>query len=251
MNKFFLTFSLAKNNYRNVLLLLLLMLNIAKADSKECLQFFIKLSSVQSPLASKISKYRKSRVYKDETKSIVINSKKYFVKGVLGEGTSTVYLAAAPNGQMVTIKLIEDYGSWINSLYYEIAVTEFYLQMGVKVPHVYDYEIKFNEDKDIQIAALVKEYREGVTREELEELIAINPRQWADGQRLLNELNRERKKLGKIHAKFSKWLKENNINLEAHPFKQLQKLIKEGDMDEYTDNFLYDTKLNQWILFDP
>lgn len=251
MDKFFLTLSLAKNNYRNVLLLLLLILNIAKAGSKECLQFYDKPNYVQSPLASKISKYRKSRIYKDETKSIVINSKKYSVKGVLGEGTSTVYLASAPNGQMVTIKMIEDYSSWINSLYYEVAVTEFYREMGVKVPRVYDYEIKFNEDKDIQIAALVKEYREGVTREELEELTAINPKQWAEGERLLNELNRERKKLGKIHTKFEKWLKEKNIHLEEHPFKQLQKLIKEGDMGEHTDNFLYDTKLNQWILFDP
>lgn len=251
MENFFLIPSLTLNNCSKVLLFVLLTFNIANAETKECLQFFIKPTSVQNPLASKISKYRKSRIYKDETKSIVVNSKKYLVKGVLGEGTSTVYLAAAPNGQMVTIKLIEDYNSWINSLYYEIAVTEFYLQMGVKVPRVYDYEIKFSEDKDIQIATLVKEYREGVTREELEELTAVYPKQWKEGQRLLNELNSERKKLGKIHTKFAKWLKVNNINLEAHPFKQLHKLIKEGDMGEHTDNFLYDTKLNQWILFDP
>lgn len=200
---------------------------------------------------NRIRNFRKNRIYKDEISSLYINNKKYQIYGVLGEGTSRVYLGKDSDGRKVTIKMIYDYSSWLNSIYYEMAATDFYLDMGVPVPRIYEFEIKFDAEKDTQVAMLVKEYREGITRDELAELIDVGPKKWRDAGYLLKELEVERKKMKRLHDKFASWLVKKKINLKSHPFKQLQRLIKEGDMSEDNDNFLYDIQLNRWILYDP
>jgi hypothetical protein len=217
----------------------------------QCSNLFLEKPQTLNEFATKVRNFRKTRIYKDGITKAVVNGIKYKIKGVLGEGTSTVYLATAPDGQMVTIKMIDDYSSWINSLYYEIAITRFYLQMGERVPSIHEYEIKFDSEKDTHVALLVKEYREGITREELEELLATKPRKWHEGEALLRELEQERKKMLRVHKKFAAWLNANKINLQQYPFKQLESLIKKGDMADNTDNFLYDIELNKWIIFDP
>ena len=71
-----------------------------------CTRVYSKRAQSISDLAVHIREYRDSRVHKTHKEVINVNGINYQLRGLLGEGTSRVYLATAPDGRLVSIKLI-------------------------------------------------------------------------------------------------------------------------------------------------
>lgn len=234
-----------------LLLFSILLSSTVAPAANRCSHLFSRTETTVGELTEKIRNWRKSRIEWTDVKWINVHNVFYKVQGILGRGSSTVYLAKAPEGHFVSIKVIEgEKSGWLNSIYYEIAATDFYLKMNEVVPRIYDFEIRYSEQLGGKVGVLVKEYREGVTREELEYLMHERPRRWAKEARpLLGDFPIQRQRIQQLHKKFAKWLEENRIKLK--PFKELKSLIKDGDLSEERDNFLFDAVLERWILFDP
>ncbi len=199
----------------------------------------------------KMRRFRSARIGKTRLKFISVNNINYEVIGVLGESASKVYLGSNPLSQeKVSIKVFdnEDYDHWHNSIYYEIAVSRFYTENGLIVPRIIDHQI-INKKDSLPVGYLVKEYREGITGDDLGWPRLMREQDlWK-----LEELKEaEVNKVNKIHPKFQSWLKKKKINLFEHPFQSLNRLIKYGDFDGHSyGNWLFDLELQQWILFDP
>lgn len=228
-------------------------LGLASAEAAlQCAQAHSQRPKARSKLAKHIRQYRQSSIQETDIEVIDVNGVHYQVKGILGEGTSTVYLAATPEGRLVSIKLIEDdsRSHWVNSIYYEIAATKFYQEMGESVPKIIDHQVAYSAQLEGVIGLLVREYREGITREELEALVSEGISEWKAGKQLLKKLVAEQARLRKLHEGFRAWLTAKNIKLK--PFPKLKSLIDEGDLSlTWSDNFLFDPELGRWIIFDP
>ncbi len=209
--------------------------------------------SSASALSAQIHEFRESRISKKRKGEIFgVNGVSYLIEGQLGRGTSTVLLAYDPQMKPVTIKIVkpnEDDANWPNTIFYEMAATQFYLDAGETVPKILSYETFENSKGKITKALLVKEYREGITYDDLGWLSEFRVRTWGKHYPLGKELLPELRRLLKIHEGFPAWLKTNNINLWEHPFDQLSRRMESYDAAHR--NFLYDSTLNKWILFDP
>lgn len=236
---------------RFLILFSVLMLSISAPAANRCSQLFSRTETVVDELTQKIRKWRKSELQWTDIKWINVHNVIYKVQGILGRGSSPVYLAKTPEGNLVSIKVIEgEKSGWVNSIYYEIAATEFYLKMNAAVPRIIDFEVRYSEQLGGKVGVLVKDYHEGLTREELEYLVHDHPRRWAkEGKPLLDVFPIQRQRMQELHKKFAQWLEENGIKLK--PFKELKSLIEKGDMLEVRDNFLFDVALGRWILYDP
>lgn len=194
---------------------------------------------------SKISRKKKGQV-------ITVNDTHYVIEGSLGKGTSTAYLAFDPKGTPVVVKTIlphvED-RNWPNTVFYEIAATNFFLESGIKVPRILDYTTFENAKGDLTQSILIKEYVEGVTYEEIYWLSLFRTKNWGKYYPLNEQLQPEKQRLSRVFEGFSSWLDKNQIDLWKHPFKSLSYRIQ--DYDSANRNFIYNPEKQTWILFDP
>lgn len=234
-----------------LLCLSILFLFLPVFSNVQCTELFSSSSVASKNLVERVRSWRKTELQWTDVKWIQVHQVYYEVQGILGRGSSKVYLAVGPDGRQVSIKVIEnDSEQWLNSIYYEIEATKFYLQKGEPVPQVIDFEVKWSEQLGGMVGVLVKEYRLGLTRDELEYLIDLDPSLWAKQVRLLAILESERRRLKKLHQQqFALWLKENKIKLK--PFVKLSRFEQEGDTSVDHDNFLFDIERGRWIIFDP
>lgn len=216
----------------------------------------------QSELSQNIHSLRRQNLSYEQTE-IVVNRKKYLTIGLLGASASSVYLARAENGNLVTIKMIEserpvdpysdsstenrDVGDWADSVYYEVAATNFYLENGERVPRIIDYQV-FKKGKRTVSAILVKEYREGILYSELEQNITSIPKKWKKYAWLLKELPKTQEHFKNLHKEFEAWLKKKKINLDHLNIEFLGSLLEVGDLSR--QNFLFDAEIHEWIPFD-
>ncbi len=203
----------------------------------------------RSILKVKIQAYRKARIAKPDLKSIRLGAASYQILGILGKGTSVVYLARSSNGNLVQIKKIVSDTLWANSLFYEMTVTRFYLENGILVPKILDFEFK-DQYEDGQyvgaVAFLVKEYFEGITGDELAAIQNFSAQERAF---LQNKFQASITKLMSTHKGFAGWLKENQINLHENSFPELDRLIQQGDIK--AANLMYASLLDDVVTFDP
>ena len=100
----------------------------------------------RSILQGKIQAYRKSKIAKPDIKSLRLEGASYQILGILGRGSSVVYLGRASNGNLVQIKKIVSDTLWANSLFYEMTVTRFYLENGILVPKILDFDFVSKEE---------------------------------------------------------------------------------------------------------
>jgi hypothetical protein len=194
-----------------------------------------------------VKDYRSGELGRVEMRSIVVNHISYQIVGNLGESAGGPnYLCKASSGKDVLVKVINDprRNGWKNSAYYEMAATRFYLSKGFDMPKIIDFE-------DLGTSAyLVKEYHEGVMGEVEVFDLQLYKTEFANfGTALNREKEQLLEKLGLAHLGFRRWLYDNDIDLQEHPFQRLDDLIHYGDAKE--SNLLYDIKLKKWILIDP
>lgn len=208
-----------------------------------------------SKLDQAVLSKRSRSVKKTKIRQIPVKGVTYEVLGLLGEGSSAVYLARSPEGARVTIKHLRQTEGrkpdWINSIYYEVAVTRYYLSRGLMVPRIVAFEVKKDGDRPLE-GFLVKEYREGLTWDEFSEARGLSFLFGSKYQTMQEALDREIQSLQEIHEGFRAWLSDQNIDLHEHRFKNLDWLIDHGDHSGFgTQNWLFDIETYRWVLFDP
>lgn len=226
----------------------------------KCIDYF---NDIQRPgviernrdLDEAIAKKRTRSIKRVRLQEIKVNGVAYEVVGLLGVGSSKVYLARSSDSQLVVIKHLKKNGEvsadWVYSIYYEAAVTRYYLSKGLLVPRVIDFEIiEFNNK--IKEGFLVKEYRVGLTHEEFLEFNGLDFLRGESYNKMDEAYDNSESKISKVHSGFKKWLKENKINLSKYSFSGLEALIKYGDFSGGGhQNWIFDLETYQWVLIDP
>lgn len=198
-----------------------------------------------SLLNDRIRKHHDEQIYwysrnSYEGPTVSINGIEY---KTIGRFTNEVVLAETAAGELVVIKEVNNsrMPDWVNSIYYEVAATQYYQELGLKVAPILDYEIAGS------VGYVVKEFRTGLEGDELKfNLDFLSP---TESSELRVELARSIEKYQHAHSGFSKWLERNGIDLHAHPFRFLDRLIQRGDA--VARNFIFDVNANEWVLFDP
>lgn len=189
----------------------------------------------------------------------IVNGTSYALLKRLGKGTGTAYLAAAPDGVRVVIKHLQENAKTkgtkrVNSIFYEMAVTEYYLAHGVRIPKILKYEI--TQSNGILNGYLVKEYVDGLTLDHFEENRPAMMQLLGEVhfKALENDIRDQVSKIGKLHEGFEAWLDRNNINLFQWDFDHLKQLIKYGDaVNPFNrgNNWIFDRIHYRWVLIDP
>jgi hypothetical protein len=198
----------------------------------------------------KMRAYRLRKIKRTSVKTFEVNSVKYDVGGFLGESTSRVYLATAPNGQRVTIKRIvesEDTPGWLGSVAYETEISAFYAEKGLIVPKVIGSEVR--PEKGKSIGYLVKHYHEGILFDDFQESAKLKGN---DSHRFEEARRIEIAHVREIHRGFRKWLEMKKSPLLDDRTGIIQSLIDRGDFDGFSyGNWLFDLDRETWIVFDP
>jgi hypothetical protein len=219
------------------------------SSAKPCIPSYDNSESHRK-IREKINQFRTRKLKQSSFQELLVNGIAYQVVGELGTGSSTVYLARTASRELVSIKRLTEEGNgdhWVNSLYYEKTVTQFYIEKGLKVPKIIDSQV-VREGRG-RVGYLVKEYREGLTLEEsLYEASFLR----GDGfSQIRQSLHQEVVRVTAIHSEFRAWLEQNHIDLFQHPLPNLNLLIDQGDFGGAYKNWLYDAELLKWIIFDP
>jgi hypothetical protein len=223
---------------------------------------------------SSFRKFRLSRLEETEIKFIKVVGKRYQVNGQLGEASTKVYLARDDQKTLSVIKVRIKFHVASTApvyAYYEIAASLFYREKGITVPRVLATEIS---DESI---VMVKEYVEGLTYEEVENIENLVPKerkskiskQANETVDFLSDHVFGGRYLDFDHptpSKFTQWLNTNKKRIESEN-PQLLKLRSEiqslgpsaeqelidisnnGDIKK--ENLLWIPSSQQWVLFDP
>lgn len=219
--------------------------------TSECMGFYSKNSHPFPSLKNKIHRFRTDRLETADVSQVVVNGVGYNVLGKLGGDRQRVqvYLCKAPNGKLVQIKRTHDYNTWPNSIFYELAVTRFYLEKGLNVPRVIDHSIEYTDvlGSKYMTAIIVKEYFEGPTGADLFDAEASFTT--AELDHMTKRVAFFRNRAQEVHRGFKDWLHANKIDLYKTEFTRLDTLIEKGDIDGR--NILYNAGIDDGVLFDP
>lgn len=231
-------------------------LSSAYASGIECRSFydptFLKISTHPYPeVKRKIHDYRTSKIETADISQITVNGITYRVLGILGGDRSRVkvYLCEAPNGKRVQIKRTYDNTTWPNSIYYEMAVTRYYQEMGIIVPKVIDHSVEHTrkDNSTYMTAIIVKDYFEGLTGIEL--FFGSDAFTEVELDHMNRRLETYRQRVSLAHRGFKDWLKKNNIDLSTVEFSRMDVLLEKGDLE--IRNILYNADVDSGIVFDP
>lgn len=240
--------------------LLLITLNMSIANAVDnCSALF------DSHLQSFINHYRQSHLLPIQADMPILEPG-YSLIGFLGESTAKAYLGMDTKTKaLVVVKR----GRIIEMLWRELAITDYLLEIGERVPKILKASIKADGT-----TIIVREYFMGLTGVELEselyrsELYRYNlPAELSEntlGQLDLEILRLKTLYLGedKIHLSFEDWYALNAHRL-TKKYPEIWEVIQ-GDSDilssvkDYLflkdfseNNFLFDPQRNKWLLFDP
>lgn len=239
-------------NLSVLLMMVALFASLRLTASTECSKA-VKLAAknVSAELMMEAQAYRISKMNPINAQ-FQVHGKNYTAIGLLGEGNSVAYLVKDDSGKLFVLKEIksdEIDANWAFSANYEKVATEFYNEMGFIVPRVLAIQYKKNIGKHT-VAYLIKEYRLGLTVDDLMDLSFGTNEFWIQiSKSKSKDLAIAMNKLKEAHRKFHDWLEARNINLHDRNFSQLDRLIFHGDIAPR--NMLLDAQTGQWILIDP
>tara|TARA_B110001454_G_scaffold219199_1_gene251771 strand:+ start:75312 stop:76052 length:741 start_codon:yes stop_codon:yes gene_type:complete len=236
---------------KNYLIVLSLLGCLPIHATSKCLGFYHQKVHPFPALISKIHQFRSNLLETTDVTQLAVNGIAYKVIGKLGGDRERVkvYLCKAPNGKLVQIKRTQDNNTWPNSIFYEMAVTRYYLEHGLNVPAVIDYSVEYTDvlGSKYMTSTIVKEYFEGPTGSEI--FFADDSFTSAELNHMNQRITKYRQRVAAIHRGFKNWLKVNKIDLHKTEFSRLDFLIEGGDIDAH--NILYNAILDDGVIFDP
>lgn len=223
---------------------------------------------------SGIRAYRESKLKPVDVRVMTVHTKSFTVLGLLGESTSQVYLATAPNGRHVAIKKMkvptpkdgfedEMIQETLSTLYLENARIEYYRSHRYATPKILGMQLLMDE------IIVVKAYLEGITYRELRQDGAqiLNSSLQYD---LLNEVEVGLTELKELATHpidgFWPWLQQHRFDYETkYPaMAEIRKRIDAYSTAAITEDYSTNAAVmelrpgnmllrrsGRWILFDP